>query len=213
MQLTFSRATLQELSFRSSTMAVSDTESVTGTLDIRSSLSPAPGVSNKRKRDDKSSNTVEKTVKRKKKRKAEAAEDGDLDVDLGLNTAIGKMDSQLFADYVAQRTKRFSGDLSLVELEDRHIPGRATSTLVRFAQNVQVRCAYYEVYDAEKAFVDTSSWNKPRLLSSLPDFLDHYAASSGQIKRLSTASKLKGAPHTIVMTGAGLRAANLTRYR
>lgn len=119
-------------------MAVSDTKSAIRVPDIRSSLSPAPGVSNKRKRDENSSNTVEKTIKRKKKRKAESAEDGDLDVELGLNTAIGNMDSQLFADYAAQRTKRFSGDLSLVELEDRHVPGRVISTLVRFAQNVQV---------------------------------------------------------------------------
>lgn len=119
-------------------MAVSDTESATGDPDIRSALSNAPGVSKKRKRDDKSSNTVGKTLKRAKKRKAEAAEDGDLDIELGLNTAIGRMDSQLLADYVAQRTKRFSGDLSLVELEDRYIPGRAVSTLVRVPPNVRV---------------------------------------------------------------------------
>lgn len=112
-------------------MAVSDTESITGIPDIRSSLSPTPVVSKKRKRDEKSSNSVEKTVKRKKKRKVEGTEDGDLDVELGLNTAIGRMDSQLFADYVAQRTKRFSGDLSLVELEDKHIPGTAISFLAR----------------------------------------------------------------------------------
>lgn len=122
--------TLPDYSFPITSMAVSDTELGTEISDIRSSPSPAPGVSKKRKRDAKSSTAVEKTVKRKKKKKAEAAEDGDLDLELGLNTAIGRMDSQLVADYVAQRTKRFSGDLSLVELEDRHIPGRPIFKLV-----------------------------------------------------------------------------------
>ena len=121
----FSIAVLERLAnTQSFSMAVSDTESATGIADLRSSLSPAPDASKKRKRDAKTSNTVDKTVKRKKKRKADTTEDGDLDTDLGLNKAIGRMDSQLVADYVAQRTKRFSGDLSLVELEDRHIPGR-----------------------------------------------------------------------------------------
>lgn len=115
-------------------MAVSDTESSIGIPNMSSSSSPAPGVSRKRKRVAKSSDTVEKTVKRKKKRKADAAEDGDLDIELGLNNAIGRMDSQLVADYVAQRTKRFSGDLSLVELEDRHIPGRQTLFLSQSLQ-------------------------------------------------------------------------------
>lgn len=64
----------------------------------------------------------------------------------------------------------------------------------------------------EKAFLDTSGWGRQRDLQNLPDFLEHYASTSGQTKRLSTASKLKGAPHTIVVTGAGLRAADMARY-
>ena len=67
------------------------------------------------------------------------AEDERLDLEHGLNLAIGKLDSRLQADYVAQRTKRFSSELSLVELEDRHIPGtdgvdasgRNTSSLLK----------------------------------------------------------------------------------
>lgn len=46
------------------------------------------------------------------------------DTDSNINTAIGKMDNRLLADYVAQRTKRFGEDLSLVELEDMHVPGK-----------------------------------------------------------------------------------------
>lgn len=46
------------------------------------------------------------------------------ETDSNINTAIGKMDNHLLADYVAQRTKRFGEDLSLVELEDMHVPGK-----------------------------------------------------------------------------------------
>ncbi|MCJ1367701.1 hypothetical protein MMC16_006835 [Acarospora aff. strigata] len=175
---------------------MSDSESLVAFEDSRSSTSPAPGTVKKRKRDAESNTKAEKTAKRKKKRKLGAVEDDDLDVDLGINKAVGRMDSSLVADYVAQRTKRFGGDLSLVELEDRHIPGK--ELIVCFV-------------DAEKAFLDSSSWDKPRDLSSLPAFLEHFAATSGHTHSLSKASKLKGAPHTIVVTGAGLRAADLTR--
>ena len=41
-----------------------------------------------------------------------------------INPDIGMMDNRFLADYVAQRTKRFGEDFSLVELEDMHIPGK-----------------------------------------------------------------------------------------
>ena len=63
-------------------------------------------------------------AKQKKVKKAKRVEDENLDLEHGLNLAIGKLDSRLQADYVAQRTKHFSSELSLVELEDRHVPGR-----------------------------------------------------------------------------------------
>ena len=109
---------------------MSDSESLVAFEDSRSSTSPAPGTVKKRKRDAESNTKAEKTAKRKKKRKLGAVEDDDLDVDLGINKAVGRMDSSLVADYVAQRTKRFGGDLSLVELEDRHIPGRSFVAVV-----------------------------------------------------------------------------------
>lgn len=56
-----------------------------------------------------------------------------LDLETNINTAIGKMDSDLLADYIARSTKRFAGDLSLVELEDRRIPGM-TSICLMFRQ-------------------------------------------------------------------------------
>ena len=50
-------------------------------------------------------------------------EDNNLGLGRGLNLAISKLDSRLLADYVAKRTKSSFPDLSLVELEDRYIPG------------------------------------------------------------------------------------------
>lgn len=102
-----------------------------------SSLSPSPRKPNspqpdlphkigKRKRtvdEEDHENVVKKPVQRKKTKNAKPDEDEDLDLERGLNLAIGKLESRLLADYVAQRTKRFSPELSLVELEDRHIPG------------------------------------------------------------------------------------------
>ncbi|KZF24270.1 hypothetical protein L228DRAFT_245179 [Xylona heveae TC161] len=154
-------------------------------------IAPALPESNKRKRDETVEAAVEeKTSKRSKKRKnkkatSEGFADADLDTENGVNAALGKMDGSLLADYVAQRTKRFEGELSLVELEDRRLP--------------------------EKAIRDTTSWEKPRTTATLPDFLEHYAAQFGRIKPLSKAPKEKGSPHTLVVTGAGLRAADLTR--
>ena len=39
------------------------------------------------------------------------------------NPAIAGLSSQLLADHVAQRIKRFAPELSAVELQDRYIPG------------------------------------------------------------------------------------------
>ena len=78
----------------------------------------------KRKRSTNNSETAPlKPAKRKKVKKAKRFEDENLDLEHGLNLAIGKLDSPLQADYVAQRTKHCSSELSLVELEDRHVPG------------------------------------------------------------------------------------------
>lgn len=65
-------------------------------------------------------------------------------------------------------------------------------------------------HQIESAIQDTSDWTQPRLLPDLPHFLDKYKL--GRLKSLSFASKKLGAPHTLVVTSAGLRAANVTRY-
>ncbi|KAL8972507.1 MAG: hypothetical protein Q9183_000518 [Haloplaca sp. 2 TL-2023] len=102
-----------------------------------------------------------------------------------IDDAIGKMDNRLLADYVAQRSKRFGQHLSLVELEDMHIP--------------------------EAAILDSSEWSGERRLQSLPDFLLAFVQRGTASNNLESASKRPGEPHTLIITAAGLRAAELTR--
>ena len=76
------------------------------------------------------------TAKRKRSKKSKrrnSDENDSLDIDRGLNLAIAKLDKRLSADYIAKRTKRFFPDLSLVELEDRYIPGNLPRRLSRAA--------------------------------------------------------------------------------
>lgn len=90
----------------------------------------APPSTAKRKCNDVEDYSLEtvliNTAKRKRSKKSKrrnSDEDYSLDIDRGLNLAIAKLDKRLSADYIAKRTKRFFPDLSLVELEDRYIPG------------------------------------------------------------------------------------------
>lgn len=83
----------------------------------------SPLLTAKRKRSDGEEHDSEKRRKSRKSSQSKLDEDYDLDLDQGLNLAIARLDNRLLADYVAKRTKRFSPDLSLVELEDRHISG------------------------------------------------------------------------------------------
>ncbi|KAJ9641475.1 Protein cms1 [Coniosporium apollinis] len=141
------------------------------------STSPAPTSSTKRKREAEPKS--KRAAKRKRTKKPKDIDKNELDDELGVNTAIARMDSRLLADYVAQRTKRFESELSLVELEDRYLP--------------------------ERAIRDTSTWEEQRDLEHLPAFLEEFG------KGLKEAPKAKGSPHTLVVTSAGLRAADLTR--
>ena len=56
---------------------------------------------------------------------------------------------------------------------------------------------------------DTTSWEKPRSLENLPEFLETVAED---VKKLGEAPKKKGEPHTLIVASAGLRAADLVRY-
>ena len=61
--------------------------------------------------------------------------------------------------------------------------------------------------------VDTTVFAPERILTKLPAFLEQFAAARGQESslKLSDSPKEKGSPHTLVVAGAGLRAANITR--
>ncbi|EME86582.1 uncharacterized protein MYCFIDRAFT_29694 [Pseudocercospora fijiensis CIRAD86] len=158
--------------------------------DLSDSPEPQPSKSSKRKRDADDADIDSKKAARKARRKLKKPKDVDddtLDSVLGISKAIGYMDSSLMADHIAQRTKRFQPDLSFVEAEDWRIP--------------------------ESAITDTTSFSQDRVTDSLPTFLEQFAGArrKKQGKKLENAPNEKGAPHTIVVAGAGLRAADLTR--
>lgn len=118
----------------------------------------------------------------KKRRKPNAPDDGSLDVELGLNLLFNRMDNQLLADHLAQKLSRFGTDLSPVEISDLTISANAIQ--------------------------DTTSWQESRTLEKLPEFLENLTQDPESLK---SASK-KGAPHTLIVTSAGLRAADIVRY-
>ncbi|OAQ98429.1 hypothetical protein LLEC1_04861 [Akanthomyces lecanii] len=123
----------------------------------------------------------ENTNKKKRKNKF-SAEDKSLDTELGLNMLFSRMDNQLLADYLAQKLGRFGTDLSPVELSDMTVSGTAIT--------------------------DSTDFTEQRTLEKLPDFLGHFCKNPDS---LAKASKKKGNPHSIIVTGAGLRAADIVR--
>lgn len=56
--------------------------------------------------------------------------------------------------------------------------------------------------------LDTTAYSAPRTTDNLPAFLERFAKNP---TKLWSASKKNGAPHTIIVAGAGLRAADLAR--
>ena len=61
--------------------------------------------------------------KKKKVKNSKSDEDRDLDLENSVNTAIGRLDRHLLADYVALKSQQFEKNLSLIELEEKYIPG------------------------------------------------------------------------------------------
>lgn len=62
----------------------------------------------------------------------------------------------------------------------------------------------------ESAFLDTSSYDSSRALDKLPEFLKTFTPDKGT--GLAKSSEQKGTPHTLVVSGAALRAADVVRY-
>ena len=84
---------------------------------------PSQLLKRKRERGENEDLSVYKAATKKKSKKSRPGDDGYLDLDQGLNTAIGHLDSHLIADYIAQQDKRYGKHLSSLETEDRRIPG------------------------------------------------------------------------------------------
>lgn len=68
-----------------------------------------------------------KRLKSKRSTRTEA-KDPDVDDENQINLAIGRMGPSHIADHIARQTKRFEPELSIVELEDRRIPGKSRAT-------------------------------------------------------------------------------------
>ncbi|KAF7532015.1 hypothetical protein G7Z17_g13683 [Cylindrodendrum hubeiense] len=138
-------------------------------------------MSSSKKRQAEAAPQAEKP-KKAKKRKANAPDDDSLDVELGVNLLFTRMDNQLLADHLAQKLTRFGTELSPIEISD----------LTMSANSIQ----------------DTTSWQESRTLDRIPDFLERFSRGAEELMK---ASKRKGAPHTIIVAGAGMRAADITR--
>ena len=114
---------------------MSDSENEAGVPLVEAlsdSDAPAPTKTSKRKRDA----DGKKSAKRRKLKKPKDVEDDALDAELGVNHALGHMDSSLMADHIAQRTRRFRPKLSVVEIEDFHIPGAPCLTWNRMVSRL-----------------------------------------------------------------------------
>ena len=101
-----------------------DLTSCVPTFEPQSLDFQAPIAQRGRAKGDKTAAKKRRGHKRQKKAYLRSREQDEmLDIEASLNTAIGKMSSNLLADYLARSTKRFAEDLSLVEMEDSRIPG------------------------------------------------------------------------------------------
>lgn len=138
--------------------------------------------------------------KKSKKRKAGAPDDELLNTELGLNTLFTKMDNQLLADHLAQKLTRFGSDLSAIEISDMTLSG--TLQFSRDEDFAHIRCPANTIQD-------TTTWQEPRTLDKFPNFLESVTENP---ELLYKSAKKKGSPHTLIVTGAGLRAADIVRY-
>ena len=94
---------------------------------LSDSGAPTRPVFTKRKRTEDTDTTAKKAKKRKKSKKPQDVVDEALDVESGVNHAISHMDGRLISDHIAQRTKRFNLEMTAVEIDDIHLPGKPRS--------------------------------------------------------------------------------------
>lgn len=82
-----------------------------------------PSQSSKRKISEESSLAQPRSLKKPGRKRAKFVHDDDLDFENKVNNALGRLDKHLLADYLIQKTRQFSEDLSLIELEEQRIAG------------------------------------------------------------------------------------------
>ncbi|KAJ5233678.1 Protein CMS1 [Penicillium citrinum] len=134
---------------------------------------------------DEPSKKKRKNQKQKQKNKLKKQSEQDVKTQErkdGIDESIGKMDGSLLCDYFAQRAKKLDKELSAVELSDLSVPG--------------------------SAFLDTTSFDSPRSLEQLPAFLKNFSPKGADLSKSSTK---EGTPHTLVVSAAALRAADVVR--
>lgn len=146
-----------------------------------------------------------KKQKKNKNKKKQAEHDGEHSSRKdGIDESIGKMDGRLLGDHFAQKAKRHDKELSAVELSDLSIPGMCISMFLV----VEAKGVLEINKNVDSAFLDTSSFTSPRKLEQLPEFLKSFSAKGAD---LSKSSEKNGTPHTLVISGAALRAADVVR--
>jgi protein CMS1 len=105
------------------TMAAAEATGLVMSLSPELEEPVVPVMSKKRKRGTKVMISAKDDSKKSKSKKKKTDEEDGLDIELGINTAFAYMNSQLVADHVAQKTRKYESDLSSIELEDKYIPG------------------------------------------------------------------------------------------
>ncbi|KAL8739632.1 MAG: hypothetical protein Q9190_007584 [Brigantiaea leucoxantha] len=110
----------------------------------------------------------------------------------------------LIWQHIIQRARRFGADPSLLEAENKHMLGMDNKPY--FTQSIRICRAKGYIEDA---FADTSEWGMLHTMENLPLFMDYFIRDSSQHKRFLQQRKMIGVPHTLVVTSAGYRAADL----
>ena len=80
-------------------------------------------MSKRKKHQINTSASVKKTLKRRRLKNHSSGEEQDLDYGNQICTTVGNLNSQLLADYFAQKVKKQGGDLSFNDLEESYLPG------------------------------------------------------------------------------------------
>ena len=80
----------------------------------------------KRKLEDAEAPQPSKRSRKRNRTKKSQYADEDIDETNGLNLALARMNPDLLADYVGKKTKRFEDKATLIELEERRIPGEGS---------------------------------------------------------------------------------------